>query len=151
MSMPFSDLRRLDLRWFFEMLDRFEHAQNPPGQKLILKNLRNSAEVVLLERLFVWTFDRRYRHGFKLPPLSDFDRQDQGIEYAMAWRILEMLQEDLCSGEYCFDVGEKQLHYLLKHAPASMRCWIYRSFAGQFPGFVTAEYVRRSFPGLLSD
>ncbi len=137
------------LQELFAGLELLDRGQTTAGKRFLLRRLLDGPAGPLLERWLMWTFDPAYRYPWALPPLESFERQDAGIEWMMAWRVLERVLDDLRSGALPVAKAQRKLLYLLERAPAGMRRWIWRLLHQRLSPGVERETIDRLAPGLL--
>ncbi len=139
-----------DLERFFDQLDRLERAETGSGREFVLRRMLQPPLAGLTERWLVWTFDPTFRYPLALPPLSAFERRDEGIGLVMAWRVLERVLEDMRTGVLELSAVQKKLLYLLEHAPSRIRAWMWRLLHHQLVDGLERAEVDRLVPGLLA-
>jgi len=144
------DLAQGDLRRFFAQLDRLERAETAAGREFVLRRMLQPPLVRLTELWLVWTFDPSFRYPLALPPLYAFERRDEGVGLVMAWRVLERVLGDMRTGALDLAAVQKKLLYLLEHAPARIRGWLWRLLNHELVAGLDRDAVDRLAPGLLA-
>lgn len=145
-----ANLTDADLERLFEQLELLERAETGSGQEFVLRRMLQPPLVSLTERWLVWTYDPTFRYPLALPPLSAFERRDEGIGLVMAWRVLERVLDDMRTGALDLPAVQKKLLYLLEHAPSRIRAWLWRLLHHQLVEGIDRAAVDRLVPGLLA-